>query len=73
MFVIKYYVGQTRELIKRQKNHVDWKLGVTKNSRFPQTDINSILISYIPCDSLDEITELEKKWIRETGSYIDGY
>jgi hypothetical protein len=22
---------------------------------------------------LDEITELEKKWIRETGSYIDGY
>lgn len=69
----KYYVGQTRQLIKRQMNHINWKSGITKNPHFPETNINDIMISYIKSDSLDEINLLEKEWINKTGSNINGY
>lgn len=69
----KFYVGQTRTLLSRQKNHIDWKKGVTKNPKFPTTQIDNILISYIESNSLDEINALEKEYINKTGSFIDGY
>ncbi|MDR2461761.1 MAG: GIY-YIG nuclease family protein [Mycoplasmataceae bacterium] len=70
---MKYYVGQTRELIKRQKQHIDWKTGMTKNAKFPTTNIDDIMIAYVPSDSLDEINKLEKEFIEKTGSNINGY
>jgi hypothetical protein len=46
---------------------------VTKNPKFPTTQIDNILISYIESNSLDEINALEKEYINKTGSFIDGY
>jgi hypothetical protein len=46
---------------------------MTKNAKFPTTNIDDIMIAYVPSDSLDEINKLEKEFIEKTGSNINGY
>lgn len=75
----KYYVGQSKDVMKRLKQH--FKDTVPKNSIFAEDYYTSKFknrgdlfeVKIIPCDTKDELDELERKMIYEYDSMKSGY
>lgn len=75
----KYYVGQSKDVMKRLKQH--FKDTVPKNSIFAEDYYTSKFknkgdlfeVKIIPCDTKDELDDLERKMIYEYDSMKSGY
>ncbi len=70
----KYYVGQSKNVIKRVMNQ-HFNKGEVKNIIFAKDWFNDddFYWKYIECETKDEMDQLEKNYIEEYNSFAKGY
>ncbi len=75
----KYYVGQSKDIIKRLKQH--FKGTIPNNVIFAEDYYSTPVekredlfeVKIIPCQTKDELDRTEKKLIEDYNSYLTGY